>query len=955
MNTKPHTAHSPATGRAVFFRRLITLLVIPLCAASAAAFPSAYDPALAPGANLRIMSFNILSEEWNDQTPVDGRKDTVAQTILQFAPDVVGLQEVSDNWYAVLPALISADYTMVCPQNALGQTNYTGMAFNKKKVKLLDSGTHIFAAGNSTKMRLVTWGHYERLDNLQRFVVMNTHWDISQTHRISEAQEMAAIFLAKKQQFNCPIISVGDFNSNQSSTEYIYYATETGMKNARVDAEIVNSDHRTSHVLGLKPRAGRLHESIDQIFYTDDLACYLYNNLMDQPILDASDHCPIYADFAIGLNDVRSTVVLAPDADAVCRGGTTNTNENFGTEPILEARDADSSSLDRRSFVRFDLAQVPAGRGIAKATLWLWVTESENPVNAVHFVSHDAWIESGGSNSIRWGNMPQHTTPALHSKTVPNAGNWVAFDVTAAAKTEFFGDGLLSLAIVSNRTAKAVYSSREGSHPPHLVVETDGNSPAILAHWRFEQGRFRADSSGNGRDLSRASTEPALLLRPTTGAGSAFGPLVPQIGIVNNGSANFGTAQAGHFSVADTGWMDVVSLKKSLTVEAYANIQATHTVATDIVSQWRASTGERSFRLGVNPSRNLFLSISSDGNAAQTTTSSITLSLNTDYYLAASFDANNAASGVKIYIKNLTTNGPLHIETFPSPATTINNSPALVNVGTFNSGASARWKGLIDEVRISDRALPLRSLLISRPKPDVLAHWRFESDNYRGDASGHNRTLSSASTEPVLRPRPASGAGSKFSHPIPQSGAANGSSANFGTAQAGHFTVANTGWMDRVTTAKAFTVEAYANVQAPHASNTYLASHWRASAGERSFMFGINPANTVVLVVSPDGLSTQSIASNFTLSLNTDYYVAASFDANNPTSGVKFYVRNLTNNGALQVQTLATPYTTLSNSPAAVNVGTFNNAAAPRWKGLIDEVRISAEALPQSELLISMP
>src|SRR5690606_30875590 len=111
----------------------------------------------------------------NDKLPVDGRQDSVSSTILHYAPDVVGLQEVSDNWYAVLPGLLAAEYTMVCPQTSRGQTNYTGMAYNQRKVKLLESGTDILVAGNSTKLRLVTWGHYEQLAGGARFVVMNTH------------------------------------------------------------------------------------------------------------------------------------------------------------------------------------------------------------------------------------------------------------------------------------------------------------------------------------------------------------------------------------------------------------------------------------------------------------------------------------------------------------------------------------------------------------------------------------------------------------------------------------------------------------------------------------------------------------------------------------------------------------------------------------------------------------
>ncbi|HEV7298730.1 MAG TPA: endonuclease/exonuclease/phosphatase family protein [Tepidisphaeraceae bacterium] len=257
------------------------------------------SPALAAGANLRVMSYNILSEEWNAKTPIDGRQDSVSQTIRHFAPDVVGLQEVSVKWYGVLPGLLLPKYEMVQTTNSKGESNYTGMAYHTEKVKLLDSGTELYSVGaGGTKIRLVTWGYYEKLDNGAKFVVMNTHWCIREPNRLVHAQEMADLFAKLREKYNCPVVTVGDHNADQNDQEYKDFASKTGMKNARVNAEKKNRDFRTAHSLGKKPRP--LPDSaIDQIFYTDELTCLFYNVLIDQVILDASDHCPIYADFKL--------------------------------------------------------------------------------------------------------------------------------------------------------------------------------------------------------------------------------------------------------------------------------------------------------------------------------------------------------------------------------------------------------------------------------------------------------------------------------------------------------------------------------------------------------------------------------------------------------------------------------------------------------------------------------
>lgn len=266
-------------------------------------FVVADSPILAEGANLRIMSYNILSEEWNDKTPVEGRKHSIASTILYFSPDVVGLQEVSANWHQVLPELIVSKYGMVRPQNTKGQSSYTCMAYHKEKVKLLDSGNDYYSVGSGgTKIRLVTWGYFEKIDTGKKFFVMNTHWCIHKENRVIQAQELADLAIQYRNKYNCPIISTGDHNSDEKSDEFQIYANQTGMKNARQTAAKVMRDFRTAHTLGKKPRPARQADSIDQIFYTEELTCLLYNILIDRVVLDASDHTPIYADFKMGEN-----------------------------------------------------------------------------------------------------------------------------------------------------------------------------------------------------------------------------------------------------------------------------------------------------------------------------------------------------------------------------------------------------------------------------------------------------------------------------------------------------------------------------------------------------------------------------------------------------------------------------------------------------------------------------
>ena len=64
------------------------------------------NPELAEGADLRIMSFNILHPEWS-RVPVKGRDEIVAEILRYYTPDVVALQEAGAQWHKTLKPILA--------------------------------------------------------------------------------------------------------------------------------------------------------------------------------------------------------------------------------------------------------------------------------------------------------------------------------------------------------------------------------------------------------------------------------------------------------------------------------------------------------------------------------------------------------------------------------------------------------------------------------------------------------------------------------------------------------------------------------------------------------------------------------------------------------------------------------------------------------------------------------
>ena len=148
-----------------------------------------------------------------------------------------------------------------------------------------------------------------------------------------------------------------------------------------------------------------------------------------------------------------------PVADAYVRGGT-YASQNFGTAFVLEEKNSNLDSYDRRTFLRFDLSSI-TGTSISQATLKLYVTslvDGTAPI-AVFAVPSDSWTETG----ITWNNQPAFGSQ-LVSTSLPTTG-WTSFNVTSFVNSQLAGDKKVSLALWdATQAVKLVrFNSRENS------------------------------------------------------------------------------------------------------------------------------------------------------------------------------------------------------------------------------------------------------------------------------------------------------------------------------------------------------------------------------------------------------------------------------------------------------------------------------------------------------------
>jgi PKD repeat protein len=180
------------------------------------------------------------------------------------------------------------------------------------------------------------------------------------------------------------------------------------------------------------------------------------------------------------------TQTFLPAADARVHSG--NPNSNYGTDSVLRIRLGDPSY---RSFLRFSLSGI-GSRAVLSAKLRLFSTDSSSSGGSV-FAVDSGWTETG----ITWNNAPPLGTSPLATKGSIGANQWVEYDVTSAVR----GDGAVAFGLSTASSNSGYFSSREGSSPPQLVVQT-GAPTAPTANFALTPAQGTAPLAVAFTDLS---------------------------------------------------------------------------------------------------------------------------------------------------------------------------------------------------------------------------------------------------------------------------------------------------------------------------------------------------------------------------------------------------------------------------------------------------------------------
>ena len=255
--------------------------------------------------NVRWATFNMRLD-----TPRDSlnnwkyRKDRVAQYIKDNRLDVVGTQEVLQNQFDDLKALLPEfEGVGVAREDGKQKGEYSAVFYRKEKFDALDSGTFWLAENpdsvgmmgwDAACVRVATWAKLQDKATGKIVMAVNTHFD----HVGVEARRQSALLIIRKIKEivgDRPAVLTGDFNVKDDSEAYATITTnEFVLKDAyKIAEEHVGVDY-TWHNFDRMPLEKR--SKIDFIFVTPQIK--VLHSEIPAPVKDAllTDHNPHWAE-----------------------------------------------------------------------------------------------------------------------------------------------------------------------------------------------------------------------------------------------------------------------------------------------------------------------------------------------------------------------------------------------------------------------------------------------------------------------------------------------------------------------------------------------------------------------------------------------------------------------------------------------------------------------------------
>ncbi|MDE6469478.1 MAG: hypothetical protein K2L19_00465 [Eubacterium sp.] len=256
-------------------------------------------------ADVRIMSSNLLVhyKSWGG-LPAKPRANRFIEMLNAYKPDVIGVQELCDEWYCCINNNLPDGYKMLYPLSTGAFVRMTAIIYNSDALNLIDSGNFAYDQNDNPRLRRVIWAVFETKATGKQFAVTNTHFDLLREGREeeltqvmnSQTDELLNCVENISNEYSCPVFSVGDFNTMED-TEFTkpidIPAIYNRLSQTLTDTKFVSENK----IYGSEQDWG--YPSYDHIFLNGNADTKNFCIMSYDYLTDMSDHYPIFADIIL--------------------------------------------------------------------------------------------------------------------------------------------------------------------------------------------------------------------------------------------------------------------------------------------------------------------------------------------------------------------------------------------------------------------------------------------------------------------------------------------------------------------------------------------------------------------------------------------------------------------------------------------------------------------------------
>lgn len=254
---------------------------------------------------------NNIWGNYFDNPPIE-RSENLIHIYDEYKPDVIGFQEVKDDWYETsLFPFLSKEYRFIGTEFLFHNNDRHVPIAVKKELNIVAYGFE-YLTDTPDCSKAISWVVLQSLVNQTYFAICNTHfwWKKGEEHdriRAINAQQLSDRMWQIHQKYNCPVYAMGDMNTTLDSEVFTIFANNEiidlyDVAERRKDRCSLHGDPKRDEkgvFRGYTTIKGHV-ESIDHIVaLKNGYTVKEYWVIEDQEALDATDHSPVYVDIEI--------------------------------------------------------------------------------------------------------------------------------------------------------------------------------------------------------------------------------------------------------------------------------------------------------------------------------------------------------------------------------------------------------------------------------------------------------------------------------------------------------------------------------------------------------------------------------------------------------------------------------------------------------------------------------